>query len=341
MPRYVANAKPHPLVRMCILVLALASTTTIGGCGLLGGSADEGVETAAPGGPEKSKIKVAVLPTTDIVPLYLAIDSGYFKQEGLEVEPIMGRSGSDCVAKMTSGEVDIAFSSYTPFFVAKAKNVSDIKLVADATSAGPGAYPVITVPFSPVKSISDMAGKRVGITAKLTMSHLMTASQLKVHGIDPDGIQWVELPFTAMAERLKKGDIDAAYIAEPFLQQAAAQVGAYPVFDTATGPTADIPLTGYGAITTFVNKYPKTLAAFQRVMKKATDEASTDRAKVDDLVQKIAKVDANTAHLAVPTHFVSSLDPNRIQRVVDLMLEFKALDKKIDVATMIVKPASG
>jgi hypothetical protein len=52
----------------------------------------------------------------------------------------------------------------------------------------------------------------------------------------------------------------------------------------------------------------------------------------------VAKVDADTARLAVEPNFVTSLDPVRIQRVVDLMVEFKALPARFDVTSMIVKP---
>jgi NitT/TauT family transport system substrate-binding protein len=308
------------------------------GCGLLG--EDSSTSAAAPksaGAPEKARVKVAVLPTMDTVPLQLAIDSGYFKDEGIEVSTVLAASGADCVAKLIGGDVDFAFSSYTPFVLAKTKG-ADLKLVADATSAAPGNAVVVTMPTSGVRSIKDLAGKRVAITAKFTMSHLLVESQLKVNGIESSSVNYVELPFPQMADKLAKGQIDAAFLTEPFLQQAAKSVGAYRLFDTATGPTADIPLTGYGATGKFVNGNRRTVEAFQRAMKRATDEAHGDRTKVDPLLEKIAKVDPDTAHLAVLTNFVSSLDPVRIQRVVDLMVEFKALDKRIDVADMIVRP---
>lgn len=318
----------------------LCALLTLAGCGLLGDdtSTSSGPAPKGASAVEKAKIKVAVLPTMDTVPLFLAIDSGYFANEGLEVSTVMAASGADCVNKLVSGDVDFAFSSYTPFFAAKIKGGVDLKLVADASSAAPGNAVVVTMPNSPVHNIREMAGKRVAITAKFTMSHLLVESQLKVNGVDSASIQWVELPFPQMADKLAKGQIDAAFLTEPFLQQAAKGVGAYRLFDTATGPTAEIPLTGYGSTGKFVNSNRRTVEAFQRAMRKATDEARGDRTKVDPLLQKIAKVDADTSHLAVLTNFVSSLDPVRIQRVVDLMVEFKALDKKFDVAEMIVRP---
>jgi NitT/TauT family transport system substrate-binding protein len=313
-------------MKLIALVVALL---TLSGCGLLGDD-----EPAQP-----SKIKVAVLPTMDTVPLQLAIDSGYFKQEGLDVETVTAASGNDCVAKLASGEVQIAFSSYTPFFVAKSKGAADIKLVADATSAAPGYAVVVVMPNSPVKSIADLAGKRVAITARLTISHLLVQAQLKANGVDPNAVEYVELPFPQMADRLAAGQIDAAFFVEPFLQQAIKKVGAKPLFDTLAGPTADLPLTGYGSTTPFIDGNRATIEKFQRALKKATDEVRGDRTKVDPLLEKIAKVDAETARQTSLTEFVSSLDPARIQRVADLMVEFKALDQKIDVAQMTVRPA--
>jgi NitT/TauT family transport system substrate-binding protein len=317
--------------------LAVASLM-LTGCGLLGG---ESGGSANPGsGGQVTAVKVAVLPTMDTVPLHLAIDNGYFREEGLDVTTITAASGSDCVAKLASGEVQFAFSSYTPFFVAKAKNAADIKLVADATAAVPGYAVVAVLPNSPITSIDQLAGKRIAITARFTISHLLVEAQMKAAGVDSSTVQYAEMPFPQMAERLAAGQIDAAFLVEPFIQQAVKQVGARQVFDTAAGPTADIPLTGYGSTTAYIDANRATIEKFQRVLKRATDEVRADRAKVDPLLQKIANVDPETARKTTLTNFVSTLDPEQIQRVVDLMVEFKALDRRIEVADMVVRPAA-
>ena len=40
------------------------------------------------------------------------------------------------------------------------------------------------------------------ITARFTISHLLVQAQLKAAGLDPDGVQWVELAFPQMADCL-------------------------------------------------------------------------------------------------------------------------------------------
>jgi NitT/TauT family transport system substrate-binding protein len=146
------------------------------------------------------------------------------------------------------------------------------------------------------------------------------------------------MAFPQMAPALTAGQIDAAFLVEPFLRSAVKTISARPLFDTLAGPTADLPLTGYGSTAGFVNGNKSTIEAFQRALKKATTEAQADRSKVDPILQKVGKVDADIAHTAALTEFVSTLDPARIQRVVDLMVEFKALDKSFPVSEMIVRP---
>jgi len=335
---------PYIRVRYPILTAALALALFSSGCGLLGGDDHSAPATSPVGDLEKPNLKISVMTTTDVAPLHLAVKNGYFRDAGFTFDPAkdvtVAKSGGDSVAKLTAKEVDIAYSSYTPFFVAKSRSAADIKLVADASSAGPNSCVVVSMPSSSVKSIRDMAGKRVAVTARNTISDLLVMSTLKTNGIDWRTIQWVETAFPQIADTLAKGNVDAAFVTEPFITNAQKSVGAVPIFDTAVGPTANMPTAGYGANADFVQKNPKTIAAFQKVMQRATDEAKGDRGKVESLLQEYAKIDADTAKLSTLLTFSSSLDATRIQRVPDLMLEFGVIKEKIDVASMIARPAN-
>jgi NitT/TauT family transport system substrate-binding protein len=319
------------------LALTAVVVTTVSGCGLLGGSSDSG--SASGGGLEKSKIKVSILPSTDLGPFWLAHDNGYFKAEGLDVESVVAASGQASMMKAINGEVDIAFSTYTPFFIAKGQGAADLQLVADATAVNPKTNALVTVPNSPVKSVNDLAGKKIAITAKNTASDILTRSVMKDHGVDFSKVNWVPIQLPNIAAALQAGQVDAAYLPEPWITQAAKQVGATPIIDINTGASKDFPLTGYGTTTKWVQANPKTLAAFQRAMQKATRD-STDRSKIEPLLVKYANIDADTAKLLPLPAYLSVLDARRLQRVPDLLLQMGAITAKIDAAPMIAPQAN-
>jgi len=330
--------------RLPLVATTLALVTTLSSCSLLGGS-DDAAETPAgdKGGLEKTNIQVSIMKTTDLAPFHLAMEKGYFEDEGLKVTSVDAKSGGESTQKLVAGEVDIAYSSYTPFFLAESKGAAQklggIKIVADASSAGPGATVVLALPTSSVKSVKDMAGKKVAVTATGTISDLLVNSTLKTNGVDYKSITWVPTPFPATAAALKAGTVDAAFATEPFIQDSERNAGAVPVFDTAVGPTADMPTAGWASTGNFTKANPKTVAAFQRAMQRGTKLALSDRSLVEPMLVKYSGVDAETAKMATLLTFQSKLDATRIQRVPDLMLEFEVIKSPLDVSKMMVPTA--
>ena len=343
MPRSVTGRGVRTRVPLVATGLLLVASLT--SCGLLGGSDESDTDTAQGGNGklETTELKVSIMKTTDLAPFHLAMKEGYFKDEGLNINFVDAPSGGESVGKLVSGEVDLSYASYTPFFLAESKKAAEaqggVKLVADASSAGAGSCMVVATPDSPVKTIKDMAGKRVAITATGTISDLLTMSTLKTNNVNYENINWVPTPFPATAAALKNKNVDAAFVTEPFLTLSMKEAGAQPIFDTAVGPTADMPTAGWGSTGEFTQNNPNTIAAFQRAMQRGTDLALSDRSKVEPMLVEFSGVDEDTAKMATLLTFQSKLDATRIQRVPDLMLEFKVITQPINVKQMIIPTA--
>ncbi|MEV6646492.1 ABC transporter substrate-binding protein [Amycolatopsis sp. NPDC051371] len=314
--------------RFAVLALVLA---LVSACSQRGGSGSGGAV-------EKPAIRVAIFSAVDLATFWLAQEGGYFKVEGLDVQADAGASGQEALTRMTNGQDDLALSTYTLFFLAK-NNGADLKLIADATSASPRSNELVTVPNSPVKTVTDLNGKRIAISSKNAASDVLTRSVLRDHGVGFDKVQWVPMPLPDMGTALAQGRIDAAYQPEPFLTQSAKVAGAYPVIDAASGSTQSFPLTGFGATAKWVQAHPKTMLAFQRAMLNAT-RAAVDRARIEPLVVRNAKVDQDIASLMVMPAFGSTLDARRIQRVPDLLQQLGVVQTKLDASSMIAPQAS-
>ncbi|GGM81864.1 sulfonate ABC transporter substrate-binding protein [Longimycelium tulufanense] len=316
------------LLVCCVLVLS--------GCSLLGGrgNADAGPGS---GGLELARVRVGALPSIDVAPLHYAQRQRYFAEAGLEVEIVTVPSGAESVTQLVGGSLDIAFSTYPAFVTAQAKGAGDLKIVAEAQSAKPGTSVIATGPHSAIRRPQDLAGRTVAVTAVGTMASALVEATARVHGVDPRTLKWAQMGFPEMTAALQRGDVDAALLAEPFITLARKKAGARVVVDTGIGPTEGIPYSGYGVTTEWAQTHPKTLAAFQRVMKKAQQECDADNTKIrDTLPTYVPTMDHETAQLVTIGAFHSSIEPTRIQRVPDLLHAAGILDKRVNIHDMII-----
>lgn len=328
-------------VRIVAIVFTLLASLT--GCGLLGGRDDGGGGAQSNGGVEKTKVKVGVLPVVDMGPFYLAIENGYFKAEGLDVEPVVMASGQAVITALVGGDIDISMGSYPAALLAQSKKVADLRIIAESLAAKPGHIVLGAPPNSPIKKTADVAGKRVAVTAKNTMCDLAPKAVMESQSVDYTKITWVEMSFPDMIPAMQRGDVDAACLVEPWATTAAKQIGAVPVLDGASGPTANMPMAGFVVSAgkgKFGSSSPRTVEAFQRGLKRAALEAQ-DRTKVEPVLVKYVKIDEQTAKIMTIASYSTSLDPVRLQRVADMMEHFGVLKEHLNVTQMIWSPSQG
>lgn len=322
-----------------IISAAVAMVTVLSGCGALDGSSSSSSTggSGAPGSVEKPKVKVGLLPVVDVAPLYQAVEKGYFRQEGLDVEPVVVASGPKAVESVISGEIDIAFTSYPGAFVAQSKGVANLKIVADAYAARPGHLALVATENSTLRKPSDAAGKKIAVTSKGSISDLGVMSVLSAQGVDVTKIQWVPMPFPDMGPAMKNGNIDGAVVAEPWVTRTAKENGAVPIVDVSSGPTANISMSGWAATDKLASANPRTFAAFQRGLAKGVADLKKDRGALEQILTKFIKIDQATAPLVTIADYPERADAVRLQRVADLMKEFNVIPERLDVAKMLLE----
>ena len=321
------------------VVSAVAMLAVVSGCGLLGGSENKPTEAAAPGKVEKAKITLGLLPIVDVASVHVALKKGYFNDEGLDVEVKYFQGGALAIPGLISGDVDITFGNWVSFINAEvkeaAKGVGGLKLVNDGYQAKPEMFLILAKSDSSIKSPKDLEGKTIAINTFKNIAELTARATLEANDVDPAKVTFKELPFPEMEAAVQNGQVDAAFMVEPFISKAQRGSGQLTVLDAASGPTDGIPIAGYGATGKFVNENPNTVAAFQRAMAKGQADAA-DRPTVEPLLVEYAKVDKETASLVHFGEYPTTLDATRLQRVATLMRTYNLLEKDFDVKSMLV-----
>ena len=286
----------------------------VSGCSS-GGSAPIAVDP-----PEKTRIKVGVLPIIDAAPLYLGIQRGLFATEGLTVEPVVINGGAEAIPKLERGQLDLSLGNYVSFLLAGAGG-KPFTVAADGFQARKNAFLALRLPSCPITSVADLVGRKIAVNTRSNIIELMVRSVLRTNGVDPNSVKFVPIPFPKMVGALQRHEVDAAVFAEPFIAAAQQALGAQVLFDAASGATADMPIAGYAATRKWAQANPRTFAAFARAMVRAQHLAA-DRNNVETILPKYLKIDPKTLAVINIGTFPTSLNAVRLQRVADLMMEF-------------------
>jgi NitT/TauT family transport system substrate-binding protein len=149
------------------------------------------------------------------LPTVLAKQLGEFDKAGLSVELVDLKGGSDALKAVLGGSADVV-SGYFDHCVNLAAKKQELQsfVVYDR-------YPGLVLVVSPkhtneIKSIKDLAGKKVGVSAPGSSTDFFLKYQLKKNGLDPAGtsVIGVGLGATAVAA-MEQGQIDAAVMLDP------------------------------------------------------------------------------------------------------------------------------
>ena len=151
-------------------------------------------------------------PGPESMPVYLARDNGYFRDEHLSVSLTYLSTGDKIAYALLSGSIDIA--RYTPdwFIRAVTKGGSDVKIVLG--SANVLTFSLI-VPNS-VKGYADLQGRRIGVSTIAAADTSVVIKMLAAHGLkrgDYSLIQAGSSPERAAA--LRAGSLGATLLSPP------------------------------------------------------------------------------------------------------------------------------
>ena len=119
------------------------------------------------------------------IPVDVGAQQGFFAKYGIEVEIVNFTGGARLHQGMVAGAADVALGS-GPDFAFLVKGAPEIGV---ADSADPPLDMALTVPYdSPVKSIDDLKGKKIGATGAGAMTHWLALELAHAKGWGKDGV---------------------------------------------------------------------------------------------------------------------------------------------------------
>ena len=136
---------------------------------------------------------------------YWAADKGYFKAEGLDVTIDQGEGSAATVTRIMGGAYDAGFGDMNAIIQNAATRENAPLMVYMIYSKAP--FALLTKASSPIKTIGDIAGKKLGSPAGAAAIKLFPLIAKK-NGLDPAKVEVVNMAPNLQEQMLMRGDVD-------------------------------------------------------------------------------------------------------------------------------------
>src|SRR6266567_4587600 len=246
-----------PLFEMKLIKLLTFLTLTavsLAGCKKNSGAADS-----------SNKIRVGYIGLTCEAPIFTAVEKGFFKEEGLEVE-LVKCQWAQYKDVLALGGFDITHH-LVMYFLKPIELGLDVKFTGGIHR---GCLRVQAGTKGNIRTIEDLRGKRIGVPGMGTPPFVFANRVLGAHGIDPaKEITWRVFPAGELGLALDKGEVDAVADSEPIGSLLVAQGKVKNVADQAQdAPYKDEYCCGVIVNGKFLAANPKAAAAATRALLK-------------------------------------------------------------------------
>ena len=215
-----------------LLALLAALVALLAACGAAESVAEGGTEAAARGATEPLTLRLGYFPNITHAPALVGLEEGIFAEalgEDVTLEPVGFNAGPQVVEAMFAEALDISYIGPNPAINAFAQSQGEaIRIISGSTSGG--AY-LVTKPG--ITSAEDLRGARIATPQLGNTQDVALRAWLSEHGLTADtegGGDVAILPQenSQTLETFQTGDIDGAWVPEPWatrlIQEGGAQV---------------------------------------------------------------------------------------------------------------------
>lgn len=167
-------------------------------------------------------VKLGMLPIFSAVNIWTAMEKGFFKEQGLNVELINFDTAAKMIAPLSTGELSVGAGATSAGFYNALQRGLPIKVVADWNSAtNPSTLALVArkdlVDSGKIKDYADLKGKTVSINATGVFSEIILEQALKKGGLTSKDVNQIIVPFDQVPIGMTNKSLDAGLTNEPFV----------------------------------------------------------------------------------------------------------------------------
>lgn len=260
------------------------------------------------------------------------------KAEGVKVTWTEFPAGPQMLEGLNVGSIDIGVVGETPPVFAQAAG-ADLVYFGNEPPA-PRAEKILVPKDSPIRTLADLKGKRVVLNRGSNVHYLLVRA-LESANLKYSDVEVAYLPPADARAAFERGSLDAWVIWDPFGAAAEAQVDARILAD-GTGIANNYNF--YIAARPFAQKYPQVLASALEAINETGEWVGRNQKEAAAIVAPQIGLPVEIAEVSLSRYGygVKPLSDEVIrhqQRMADTLAELKLIPKKLDVASVVWRPA--
>jgi NitT/TauT family transport system substrate-binding protein len=280
---------------------------------------------------EQRQVRVAALPITETAALWGGSKAGIFAKHGLQVEVVPAQGGAQAIPALINGDIDFAIGQPFGSFRADLQDLGVVLIgnYASSYADGDDINAVVASAKSGITRPAQLAGRRVAVNSLGAAGDVTIMAAVEQDGGDPSTIKFVEVAFPDAPAQLEAGNIDAAWVPEPFVTQLRSRG------DTLVIAPYQATVPGLATLTTIATKKrmesdPELIAAFSAAMKETlqwaqdpANETEVRQAIKDNLELPEAVADS----VRLPA-FGWQIDRASLETLATLAGKYRVLDRQ-------------
>lgn len=273
---------------------------------------------------ELDTVVVGVIPISDVAPIYLGKEKGIFEEYGIDLVIETGPGGAAITTSVVSGEYQFGITNVVSLFIARNAGlpVTIAAPSSQSTGVSGGDYAALLVrEDSGINSVSDLAGKRVGINGLANANDVLLRAALDEAGADSTSVNFVEIPFPEMAAALGENQVDAVFAPEPFLTIITSQ-GNKQLFSLYADVVDNFPASLYLTTDEFAAANPDLVDRFAKAMIASNEYAMANIDEAQDILTTYTPLERDFVQVLTLPLWPSAIDENAVRTMFALTVKY-------------------
>ncbi|CAG7840152.1 hypothetical protein CLOHAE12215_01574 [Clostridium haemolyticum] len=309
------------ILSTCLAIMFILTSVIFTGCGKKNDT-------------ELQKVKLnEVVRSVFYAPMYVAINEGFFKEQGLDIDLSTGQGADKTMQQVLSGSSDIGFCGPEQIIYIYNQKREDLPILFAQLTSTDGSFLVgrnklKNFDWNSLKGKTIIGGRPGGVP-EMSLEYV-----LKKHKLTPnkDVKLITNLDFTATSSAFKAGTGDYVALFEPNASILEDSNGGF-IVDSIGKNIGSLPYTCYFATQSYMNKNPEVIQKFTKAIYKAQIWVANHNN--DDIAKSIASFFPGS-NLNIISNVIKNykninafapnpiIKPNDLNRLMDVIQSYKS-----------------